>query len=158
MFPNIFRMTFSLKVFTFLINLSIRIRNNTGGHHGQSQGGSCGGVVGDVAIAGDGQEGLLLHLHVEGAGECVGGGQPTVDGTRHLVLKHPEDGVKPGFRKSRKKRKDGMMQTSLVNSSGGSFSFESERGLKRVWGDQMGGPVSRKKARLENVDESAQLI
>ena len=129
-----------------------------GGHHGQSQAVSCGEVVGDVAIAGDGQEGLLLHLHVEGAGECVGGGQPTVGGTRHLVLKHPEDGVKPGFRKSRKKRKDGMMQTSLVNSSGGSFSCERERGLKRVWGDQMGGPVSRKKARLENVDENAQLI
>ena len=72
-------------------------------------------------------------------------------GRKQEILKSPD-------KRSRKRRKDGLMQTSLWNSSGGPFSFESERGLKRVLGDQMGGPVSSKKARLENVDENAQLI
>ena len=77
------------------------------------------------------------------------GGQPRVVGTRNWVLRYPGEGINPGYKRSRKSRKDGLMQTSLLNSSGGPFSLKSERGLKRGCGDQMGGPVIDKRPRLE---------
>ena len=87
---------------------------------------------------------------MEGAGGGDGGGeQPALVKARWLVLKHPLDGVSPGFKKSRKRStNDGKVQSSIMNTSGGSLSNKSERGLKRGSGDQMGGPVTDKKARL----------
>ena len=77
-----------------------------------------------------------LPLHVEGAGgDCDGGGQPRIVGTRNWVLKYPEEGISPGYKRSRKSRKDGLMQTSLLISGGVPFSLKSERGFKMGCGD-----------------------
>ena len=122
---------------------------------------SCCGVVGEEATTMSGRTGIAEGEHgglldvlvvVEGAeGHSDGEGvQPAVVEARCMVLKHPLDGVSPGFKKSRKKRRnDGMMQSSIINTSGGSLIYKSERGLKRGSGDQMGGPVTDKKARLQ---------
>ena len=92
-------------------------------------------------------------LYVEGAeGHSVGDGegvQPALVESRCLVQKHPLDGVSPAFRKSIKRRRNnGMLQSSMINTSGGPLSYKSERGLKRGSGDQMWGPVTDKKTRL----------
>ena len=116
------------------------------------------GVVGDEAticrtdLAAEGGQGSLLHL--EGAGgHCVGdggGGQPALVEARCLVLKYPLDGVTPGFKKSRKRRRNyGLVQSSIINTSGGTLICKSERGLKRDSRDQMGGSVTDKKVRLQ---------
>ena len=136
------------------------VAGGVGSLHVQCQGASCGGVVGEEATtmsgrtgSAEGEHGGLLDV-VEGAdGHRVGGGegvQPALVEARCLVLKHPLDGVSPGFKKSRKRRRnDGMLQSSIINTSGGSLIYKSERGLKRGSGDQMGGPVTDKKARLQ---------
>ena len=135
------------------------VAGGVGGQQPQCQGASCSGVVGvgDEATTGrtglaEGKQGGLLH--VEGAGGVGDGGgeQPALVKARWLVLKHPLDGVSPGFKKSRKRStNDRTVQSSIMNTSGGSLSYtsKSERGLKRGSGDQMGGPVTDKKARLK---------
>ena len=64
-----------------------------------------------------------------------------------MFLRYPEEGINPGYKRSRKSRKDGLMQTSLLISGGVPFSLKSERGLKRGRGDQMGGLVIDKETK-----------
>ena len=126
------------------------VAGGVGGQQPQCKGASCSRVVGDEATTGrtglaEGEQGGLLY--VEGAGGvCDGGGeQPALVKARWLVLKHPLYGVSPGFKKSRKRRRnDGMLQSSIINTSGGPLRYKSERDLKRGSGDQIGGPVTDK--------------
>ena len=87
---------------------------------------SCSGVdgvvgVGDEATTGrtglaEGKQGGLLHSEGAGGVGDVGDEQPALVKARWLVLKHPLDGVSPGFKKSRKRRtNDGMVQSSVLN-------------------------------------------
>ena len=93
-------------------------------------------------------------------------GVPRAQATAFMSLRHPEEGVSPGFVKSRRRRKpDGLVQRQINSklfffkeqivpsvglnrgSSGGPcVAVERERGLKRGL-DQMEGPVVRKKLR-----------
>ena len=83
-----------------------------------------------------------------------------------MGLKHPEEGVSPGYVKSRRRRKqDGLVQMPInsrlfflkkqivpsvglsgVPSGGPCVAKESERVLKRGL-DQMEGPIARKRLR-----------
>ena len=106
------------------------VAGGVGGQQPQCQGASCSGVVGVVGVGdeattgrtglAEGEQGGLLH--VEGAGGVGDGGgeQPALVKARWLVLKHPLDGVSPGFKKSRKRStNDGKVQSSISNTSGG---------------------------------------
>ena len=105
----------------------------------------------------------------DGEGARVEGGDdggPQAQATTFMSLRHPEDGVSPGYVKYRRRRKpDGLVQKQINSklvfykeqivpsvglnsgSSGGPcVAMERERGLKRGL-DQMEGPVARKKSR-----------
>ena len=113
--------------------------------------------------------------HPDGAGDEGGRGARVRDGgvVRRLAqsfterLRHPEEGVSPGYVKSRRKRKpDGLVQSRIylftkqeknvpsaglnLIPSGGPWEIKkNERGFKRGLGDQMGGPIAVKRLRKD---------
>ena len=130
-------------------------------------------MVGDDALQ-SGARGAQLAQDTgggghDGEGARAGGeddGVPQAQATAYMSLRHPEEGVSPGFIKSRRRRKpDGLVQKQMNSklffykeqivpsvglnsgSSGGPcVAIERERGLKRGL-DQVEGPVARKKLR-----------
>ena len=82
-------------------------------------------------------------------------------------LRHPEEGVSPGYVKSRRRKKpDGLVQSRIIQfskkeqivpsvglhsvPSGGPWDIsKSERGFKRGLGDQLVGPIALKRFRKD---------
>jgi hypothetical protein len=124
---------------------------------------------------GQGGEGGGLEQHPDGAGDEGGRGARVRDGgvVQRLAqsfterLRHPEEGVSPGYVKSRRKRKpDGLVQSRIylftkqeknvpsaglnLIPSGGPWEIKkNERGFKRGLGDQTGGPIAVKRLRKD---------